>query len=160
MATIELSHTAKYNRKYNMRSAQIERLIRKALPYLYKEFDLPYDFKFLIRPIKGNATGRAISENGKLWVEIDCRAPIYYKLIETIAHECTHIEQYKQNRIVAYPRGSQMYYEWVRPDGSTEQHRQSGVSYETYFAFPWEVEARARGKAFAEAYGDMLLKGL
>lgn len=155
MVQIVVSHTAKYSKAHNKNTAAVEGLVRRALPKLCKTFDIPMDIEILIRPIKGAGTlGRAVRKpDGKLICEIDCRAAVTQRALETLAHEFTHLEQFHQKRLGAWPGGST----WVQDDGHTSKYR-SPKSYAEYFSQPWEVEARARGAAFAAEHANLVGK--
>lgn len=147
MVAITVSHTAKYSKAHNMVTKDVEAFIRKALPRLCAEFDVPLDVEIIIRPIKKKTTlGVARHNNGKFQIEIDCRHRVNAKLLDTIAHEFTHIEQYHQGRLRPEWTGGQWVRHWVE-DGQTLTFNQART-HNAYLNRPWEIEARARAAAF------------
>lgn len=108
---------------------------------LWKEFNEAFDYRadvtVHIRPIRGGTHGRAFDH--KNMIEIDPRYPIK-RVVETIAHELTHSEQYKQNRL-SYDAVSQ-----CRVFDGTRFRKPT--THQQYLNLPWEVEARKRAAEF------------
>jgi hypothetical protein len=148
MVAIVVNHTAKYSKAHNKHTALVEKTARKILGELCAEFDVP-EGEILVRPIKGRGTrGRAwpLNGKGKFLVEIDCRLSNERMIAETLAHEFTHIEQHHQKRLVTKHNVR----EWTDQTG-THTYKQA-TTYAAYLRQPWEVEARARGKAFVDKH--------
>lgn len=101
-------------------------------------FDFRRDVNVHIRPIRGSVHGKAYNEQNK--IEIDPRYEIE-RIVETIAHELTHSEQYKQGRLKAGPRG---FREWNSKLVKIPQ------TFKDYENSPWEVEARDRAAKFVQ----------
>lgn len=93
-----------------------------------------------MRPIKGRVAGRAFCQ--KPLIEIDPRYD-FRDIIETIAHELTHSEQYKQGRL-KHLVGNRSIWE--------SRTMSRGTTHAQYLALPWEVEARKRAKEFVDKY--------
>lgn len=146
---LQIVDSAKYERAYNRYTHVSEFVISNLLAALREEFDVADDLVIVIRPIRqsmGTVTrGQAV---GQLEVQVDCRSRDVWQIAETIAHELTHAEQYKHNRlcwtwdIVS----DKLMYSY---DG---QLHDKATSYDEYLDQPWEVEARARANDFVNKY--------
>ncbi len=110
-------------------------MLEKLMPKLNKEFNYREGIEVRFRPIRGNVNGRAFFNENK--IEIDPRCPRRL-VVETIAHELTHSEQYKEGRLTY--KGPQAHWKGARYSKATT-HKQ-------YLNQPWEIEARARAEKF------------
>lgn len=159
MVTVTANHTAKYSKVHNKHTPLILALIIKALPNLCKEFDIPSNLEIIVKPLKARTTiGQACYNNGKnLTVEIDCRLNHKELILETVAHELVHIEQYHQKRLVPKLQGGCYYNMWNDGDRVC-QHKQRPprINFQAYLDAPWEVEARKRAAEWMEKYNKSL----
>lgn len=111
-------------------------MVEKVMPKLRKEIDFRDDVEIHFRPIRGTTGGLAYQK--KNLIQIDPRMKIV-DMLEIVAHELIHNEQYKQGRLnldgvnKAVFQGK-LYYR--PPNGSS-----------AYFNSPWEVEAYSRAAA-------------
>ena len=113
----------------------------------FKEyFDFDDDIEFLIRPIRGTFQGWFRSERNR--IEIDPRYPPE-SVLDTIAHELVHAEQYKQGRL-AWDGG-------VCQSVWNGEVYKRGNTYKLYRNRPWEIEARERAAEFVK---EMLAKDM
>jgi hypothetical protein len=110
-------------------------LLKTALPYFDKYLDLPDQVSVKLCSIKARGT------HGDWRARINL-ARIDYKqdqtaIMDTLAHELVHAEQYQQGRLTEH---TWMGEKWAGaeciPFGTT--------SFNKYWNFPWEVEARER----------------
>lgn len=111
-------------------------MVKRVLPKLRKEIDFRDDVEIHFRPIRGNTGGLAYQN--KNLIQVDPRLNVV-DMLEIVAHELVHSEQYKQGRLnldgvnKAVFQGK-LYYR--PPNGSN-----------AYFNSPWEVEAYSRAAA-------------
>jgi hypothetical protein len=138
---ITIATSIKYGNYKQFYSAALQyaALLRKYWMVLKNEFDLREGLEFHIRPIKGNAKGKAF--NIKNLIELDPRY-INDCWLNTIAHECVHQEQYKQGRL--YNKNGMKIWKGVT------YHKP--VTHKQYLNAPWEVEARERSAEFVRKY--------
>lgn len=130
------------------RVEKVKALIRHYMSAFKQEFDFDKNVVVHFRPIKGSTLGRAF--DSKNLIEIDPRYS-YKNIIETIAHELVHSEQYKQGRLKHKPGNVSLWNNRLVSRGTT---------YKQYLALPWEVEARKRAaefltKHFTHSYLDI-----
>ena len=142
MLTTTIATSIQYG-NYKALMSRVEKI--KVLMKLYAqafkdEFDYNPKVVVHMRPIKGSVAGRAFCNNPL--IEIDPRYK-FREIIETIAHELTHSEQYKQGRL-KHLVGNQSIWE--------SRTMSRGTTYSQYLALPWEVEARKRAKEFVDKY--------
>ena len=123
------------------RVEKIQALLKHYAKAFKDEFDYKPDVVVHIRPIKGSTSGRALYI--KPLIEIDPRYK-FRTIVETIAHELTHSEQYKQGRLKHIVGGKQSIWE--------SRTMSRGTTHAQYLALPWEVEARKREKEFIDKY--------
>jgi len=151
MVKVTVSHSAWYNPKNNVYTHQVRDVIQKYLPDLLKEFEVSKDLRINIRPIPQKRKGNFVvfgQCRGNLLVEVDCRSPRPSFVVETLAHEMTHAEQYFQGRLG---------YRWndnvqmgLKVWQNVEYDRPK--SFEEYMNLPWEIEARDRAAKFVNEY--------
>lgn len=138
---IIIATSIKYgNYKHLMAQANgVKKLVKQYWSMFIQEFDFDQNFTLQIRPIRGNTLGRARSNRNI--IEID---PRYSKqnIINTIAHELVHLEQYKQKRLMT--KGNDRVW--------NNTFFRTATTYKQYFNRPWEVEARARAEQFVTKY--------
>tara|TARA_R110000824_G_C14763681_1_gene630109 strand:- start:57 stop:512 length:456 start_codon:yes stop_codon:yes gene_type:complete len=136
-----LATSIKYGnyKRLQPRAALVFKWIRFYWDDLKEHFDFDDDVEFHVRPVRGTTYGWY--RNKKKKIEIDPRYSAK-KVLDTIAHELVHAEQYKQGRL-----------EW------DAAHRQSiwngelhkrGTTHKQYRNRPWEIEARERAAQFVE----------
>ena len=111
-------------------------LLKKALPYFDKYLDLPETVGIKLCAIKARNTSGNWFDTTKIAC-IDYRKS-FNEMMDTIAHELVHAEQYHQGRLT---NSSWMDKKWAGP-----MHTKS---FKKYWNFPWEVEARARSAGIA-----------
>ena len=111
----------------------VTQAIHKYWNELRKSFDFPQSIEIHIRPVKGSTHGRAFQNKAK--IEIDPRYDLR-RIVETIAHELTHCEQYKQERLIGRKWNGIVY--------------QRATTHKQYLNLPWEIEARKRAKDFVD----------
>lgn len=135
---ISIASSIKYGNytQYRERACEIVVSLHRLHNLFNEHFDFGEGVNVAIRPIRGKGIrGRAIAQTKT--IEIDPRFNLK-SIIETIAHELTHIEQFKQGRFAI----AKYEYTWfgkpVKPP----------KSYKQYFDSPWEVEARERASKF------------
>ena len=109
---------------------------------LKEHFDFDDEIAFHVRPIRGTFQGWYKSERNR--IEIDPRYPPE-SVLDTIAHELVHAEQYKQGRLT-WDHGACLWNGEVYKRGKT---------YKMYRNRPWEIEARERAAEFVK---EMFLK--
>jgi hypothetical protein len=91
------SHASRYaSRSDRAQSERAINIVETALPILKKELDLPRDIKIRIASVKGNYLG--------WYIEREHLAVLDYKttgrnVLEILAHELVHAEQYHQGRL-------------------------------------------------------------
>jgi hypothetical protein len=136
---ITIATSIKYgNYKYLQSSAnKITHMIYKHWKDLTADFDFRKDVELVIRPVKGSTVGRAFDEENK--IEIDPRRS-ERSILETIAHELTHNEQFKQKRLF-----------WNKDAGKNVWNGSAysrPSTHRGYLNLPWEIEARDRAAKF------------
>jgi hypothetical protein len=127
-------------------------LIKKSLPYLKKEFCFPKNVEIRLQE-------RGLDEDRKLtlgevvkYVNGDYACILNlnndgYNILDTLAHEFTHIEQMYQCRLARSANS----YHWMENDKSIKRIDKA-TSFEEYRNYPWEIEARKRGRDFKNKY--------
>ena len=146
---IYVSGFAYYNKVLKPKSTLASMVVLKTLPEFRKLLNIPKDIRFRIAPIKGRAQGRYNSKD-KVAV-IDPRQD-FYSLMNCIAHELVHAEQYHENRLdLTYVRGKGYLHMW-----NGDKINNKGTTYNAYRNQPWEVEAFSRQASLAEKVSDAL----
>ena len=141
---VSIAQTAKYDSHYNKHTHIVEHCAKNIK---FNDFDIPESTEIHIRPIKqsssrgGTTFGRA--NYNKIRVEIECRTRNIWQIVDTIAHELTHIEQFYKGRLDWDFRDNV----WLWKNASFRVSR----SQEEYWNEPWEVEARERSKKFVQS---------
>ena len=170
---VTATKSAKYHKKYNAKTQMVLATIETSLPILLREFKIdPSKITITVRPIPGSHTTGLCTYNrlagDRIDIELDCRMRTVQEVMNTLAHEMTHAEQYQTGRLrlasdifsvkgSPYPR-RMFFHTWKRDDG-TDQHFSPNAgkyAYNVYRNLPWEKEAFTRGPAFAEAYGSVV----
>jgi len=127
-------------------------LIKKSLPYLKKEFCFPKNVEIHLQEREPDEDKRVtLGEvvkftNGNYGCILNLNND-GYSLIETLAHEFTHIEQIWQCRLAK----SAQCYHWMENDKRIRRVDKA-TSFEEYRNYPWEIEARKRGRDFKNKY--------
>ena len=148
-SNIYASGFAYYNKDLKPKTAFASMVVFKTLPEFRKLLNIPEDIRFRIAPIKGRAQGRYNSKD-KVAV-IDPRQD-FYSLMNCIAHELVHAEQYHENRLVhTYVRGKGFMHMWYGDEVNNK-----GTTYRAYREQPWEIEAFERQAKLAEKVNDIL----
>ena len=139
----------KTKRPSNVDCAKV--VIQKTVPLFSKLLDVPKDLVFRLSRCKGRFTGKYNHEERTVWIN-----PNYAwdRILETLAHELVHAEQYHQKRLasVFLDRKGWMY-QW-----NGEVNTNKGSTYNSYRNQPWEQEAFGRQKELADRVCDMLEK--
>lgn len=136
-------------------------LLERALPYLRQEFKFPmnnitvaFDRRRDESRFGGRTLGMAMKNKvGHYIVILDYRrGDCPERLLDTIAHEFAHVEQMYQCRLDTSVKDKFCWYE----DGKVNWYDDSD-DINKYWDWPWEVEARERGKRFRDKYAVELL---
>jgi hypothetical protein len=128
------------------------KLIKKALPYLKKEFSFPKNAEILLqyreRNIEGTITLGEVYKypSGKYACVINLNNK-GHSLLDTLGHEFTHIEQMYQCRLAKTAHC----FHWMEAD-KTIKRVDKATTFEEYRNYPWEIEARKRGRDFNKKY--------
>ena len=76
----------------------------------------------------------------------------FFSLLNCIAHELVHAEQYYENRLdFTYVRGKGFLHMW-----NGDEINNKGTTYRAYRNQPWEIEAFSRQASLAEKVSDAL----
>ena len=145
-ANIFVSAGASYSHKKNT-SINVQ-LIERSLPILKTLLKLP-SLSIRVAPIKAKLIKGYYQSESKL-VTVDCRLEPK-ELIEVLAHELVHAEQYHSGRLTKkyLKRKGWMHY-WNGALGS------KGTTYKAYRDQPWEKEAWSRQEELARLVVDKL----
>jgi predicted SprT family Zn-dependent metalloprotease len=117
---------------------QVFRWIKRYWDDFKDHFDFDHDVEFHVRPVRGKTHGWYLSNKKR--IEIDPRYSAL-SVLDTIAHELVHAEQYKQGRL-----------EWNSKHSSVwnGEHHNRGTTHKQYLNRPWEIEARLRAAEFVK----------
>lgn len=139
---------------------KVVELIQKAIPAITGEFVLPDYVLVLAAPLAkesddliclGDASPP--TQDAPFYrVRINTAAPICAKMLDTLAHEFTHIEQLHQGRLRFV--GNTRSWWGEGPRGLFTEPK----THEEYRNRPWEIEARKRGKLFSDKYKYDILR--
>lgn len=152
---IAIATSIRYNKQYRHllpKSNEIKDLIEQYREHLIKEFDAVPTVLINIRPIGsrgifGTMTGRTVK-----WghgIEIDPRHTRDI-VLNTVAHELTHSEQYHQKRLTWDSDNCVRL--WNGCEYQLENCSKKSKAFEHYYNLPWEVEARERADQFIKKY--------
>ena len=120
-------------------------LIEQALPHFRKLLQLPDGIKVRIAGIKGRVRGRYVWRSKMAVLDNQLIFNGNFALLEVLAHELVHAEQYYQGRLEnEWVSGRGWEYRW---HGETNTNR--GSTYAAYRRQPWEIEAFDRQNALA-----------
>ena len=149
---IYVSRQLMYGKTKRLNSVKIAKaLIEETLPIFSKLLNVPKDLTFRLTRFKANHSGRY--NDSSHVVSID---PNYQwdRLLETLAHELVHAEQYHEGRLESLfvPRNGWMY-QW-----NGELNKNKGTTYSSYRKQPWEQEAFGRQKSLADQVCKILDK--
>lgn len=138
MLTVTVATSLQYGnyKQYADRVEKCKVLIRHYLEAFKQTFDFEPNVAIHIRPIKGTTLGRAFQT--KPLIEIDPRYK-FKDIVETIAHELVHSEQYNQKRLKHLENNRTIW---------NNQTLNRGTTFKQYWNSPWEVEARKRAAEF------------
>lgn len=137
------SMQSKYNKRHKVYADVAIDIIKKALPILKKELDLPEKLNIRVASIKGRISGWYV--NGSNLAIIDYVRFSKRGILETLCHELVHAEQYKQGRLASkYDNGS-----YVQTWNGKPVH-------ESYRNRPHEIEARERQVKLADKVVEVL----
>jgi hypothetical protein len=134
------------------KALEATKMIKKAVPYLKKEFSVPKDVQILLQyeeKDKDNkiTLGEAIRYVGGGYACIINLNNEGHSILDTLAHEFTHIEQMYQCRLI----NSAHCFHWMESD-KTIKRVDKATTFEEYRDYPWEIEARKRGRDFKNKY--------
>lgn len=133
--------------------AKATKLIKKALPYLKKEFSYPKNVQILLQYNERDKDGRiCLGEvitytNSKDYGCVINLNNEGFSILNTLAHEFTHIEQMYQCRLLQ----TAQCYHWMDDDKKIRRVDKA-TTFEQYRNYPWEIEARKRGRDFKNKY--------
>jgi hypothetical protein len=140
---------------------KIKRTVEKAVPFILNEFKIPANkCVVLIDPIAGEKPGSTtlgaswqVTSTGEFVCEINSAfRHDAWSVIETMAHEFTHIRQMMQSRLRTAP--GKVY--WYENDTFLIYNRD--VSYQEYLNFPWEIEARECANEFIMNHFNAIIR--
>lgn len=133
---IYATRSSYYNPLSRIMTRSAGRIIQQAMQQLQYYLILPDDQRVVIRhlPEEINACFMFVSQQ----VHIDPRRDTVFDLVETLAHECVHAEQYFTNRVGFRVTEHDQY---IRYEGTLYQVTDQNVGDETH---PWETEAYER----------------
>lgn len=137
------SMQSKYNKQHKARADVTVAIIRKALPILKKELDLPEKLTIRVASIKGRINGWYISSNNL--AIIDYMRMSKRMILETLCHELVHAEQYKQGRLTVQ-----------HINGSLVQVWNGKPVHKSYRSRPHEIEAYKRQVILADKVVEVL----
>ena len=151
---IKIADAIMYGRlkEFKPRSIMIKDLIIGMLPKAREILDFGNDFDIVIRCIRKKSfiTVDGVYSDARKVLEINPRVETLNAVIETLAHELVHAEQFKQGRLKS--DFADVYKEepiWVWED-MLEVSPTTIKDYEAYRKLPWEVEAYDRQNKIAE----------
>lgn len=132
-----------YNKRRRHNSRDTCSIIYRVFEKYRKYLDFPKDTVVRVCAIKGHVSGRYWS--GDNVCEISCSMH-WQSLLEVLAHELVHAEQYHTGRLKK---------EWVRNKGWVHKwdgsiNHSKGSTYNAYRNQPWEKEAWERQTEIAE----------
>lgn len=131
--------SAIYGAEYKAYTARHFPIVINATRYLRTVLKIKGTEKVIFKPIKGKTTGLHYGNTGNIFVDMRQST---LKVVETIAHELIHAEQFNTGRL-------------VRPGGvpfslwEGNPYNSSPRTYEEYRALPWEKEAFERSPELA-----------
>jgi len=146
MIKTSLATSIKYGNYKHLqpRAALVFKWIKQYWDDFKDYFDFDDDVEFHVRPVRGNTHGWYRSRRKR--IEIDPRYGTK-KVLDTIAHELVHAEQYKQGRLAWDSK--KLVSLW------NGKFHKRGTTYKQYRNLPWEIEARQRAAEFVK---DMAAK--
>ena len=123
-------------------------VIDKTMPEFRKLLSLPEKIVFRVSRIKGPYSGKYCNGDNVVLI-----SPLvkWDKLLETIAHELVHAEQYHTKRLSSVFQAQKG---WVS-QWYGEDCKLKGTTYNSYRKQPWEVEAFNRQKELADKVIEM-----
>lgn len=151
---IKIADAIMYGRlkEYKPRSIMIKDLIVGMLPKAREILDFSDDFDTVIRCIRKKSfiTIDGVYSDARKVLEINPRVETLNAVIETLAHELVHAEQFKQGRLKS--DFADVYKQepiWVWED-TLEVSPTTIKDFASYRKLPWEVEAYDRQNKIAE----------
>jgi hypothetical protein len=134
-------------------ATQLSNFIKLNWKKITQEFNLPDLLTIKIRPIKGSWVGWARQEQGgkSYSIEVDPRRDTLDKVLDTLFHELTHIDQYVTGRL-KHKNGERIWCGSFVPDVKVQQVHSSQKNIDKYRSQPWEVEARYKGEQLRKKY--------
>ena len=133
-----------------------KKIVEKALPYLKKEYVFPKDVEIRLQHRDRNEDGNLCL--GEVYKYADggyaCILNLNnegFSLVDTLGHEFTHIEQMYQCRLAQ----SAQCYHWMNENKEIVRVNKA-TSFEEYRNYPWEIEARMRGREFKNNYRALI----
>lgn len=149
---IYVSRQLMYGRLKNTKNVDVAKvIIQKSLPVFHKLLNLPSKITFRLTRFKGRYTGKYNHEEQMVAINPNF---VWDRVLETIAHELVHAEQYNENRLKSVWRSRQGWvYQW-----NGEINTNKGSTYKSYRKQPWEEEAFSRQKPLADQVCEILDK--
>ena len=138
-------HTMYRSRKSRRAARDAANLIECALPYFRELLDFSKTVKVRIAGIKGRVNGRFSNDQELVMLDNQLIFNPYrtgaapYRMIEVLAHELVHAEQYHQGRLANTLGKRGWMHQW---NGEVNTNR--GSTYRAYRNQPWEIEAFSR----------------
>jgi hypothetical protein len=135
-----------YDKRYALKSEATAELFKTALRCAYEIMKLPPDLKIALRPLPRKTLNGYYTHRLKK-VVIDPRKGELLTLLQTLAHELVHAEQFHDGRFAITPRS----YQWCGKDVKLESR-----NYLKYISQPWEAEAFRRQNGIAQELVDLI----
>lgn len=140
------SMQSKYNKRHADYCERAMSLLCDAIPFYTQHLDVPEDLMFRLGSLKGNVKG--YYNHAEKLVTVDYVA-YTNNLLESLAHEMVHAEQYHQGRLEsAYSTVKGWYWVW------NGQSVNRATTYAAYRALPHEEEAFRRAPILAQMFKD------
>jgi hypothetical protein len=118
------------------------RILSKAIPILRGMMKVDPRLEIVLRPIKSRRyVGLHFQTSSGGFIEVDPRRAGVAQCLETLCHEFVHAEQWFTGKMKQTM--SRELRQW--------EDRTVNMAYTAYLDLPWEVEARQRQKALADA---------
>lgn len=132
------------------------KIIKKAIPFLMKEFSLPKNIEIYLQYRGADDNGKiclgeAVKRSNNRFICILNLNNQRHSIVDTLGHEFTHIEQMYQCRLAQ----SAYCFHWMTEDKKIITVDKA-TTYEAYKNYPWEIEARKRGRDFKKKYSAVI----
>lgn len=152
MSQVSVSPSLKYgyDKQYTLKSQAVAELFYMAVKCAHKIMKLPSDLRVDLRPLPRKSLNGYYTHRLKK-VVVDPRKGDLKTLLQTLAHELVHAEQFNDGRFAIAGRS----YQWCGRDVKLESR-----NYLKYIAQPWEAEAFKRQNGIAEELITMIAEDM